>query len=250
MSSDKRKVNQASGGFVGNRLNFAGREAYNLLRTNIMFAVRREEKRARIIGVTSSVHGEGKSLTSINLAYSLAENGYKVLLMECDLRLPTLGKKLGIPRAPGPSNILAGLDNNSNILFKDVLVQGLNVVQAGDIPPNPSELIGSQQFKILINNLSEHYDFIVLDLPPVGEVSDALVASKRVDGMIVVVRQDYTNQSELGNTMRQLKYVGAKVIGFVYNDASLKSRGYGYGKYRKYGKYGKYGKYASAGGDR
>lgn len=241
MSANKKnKKDTLEAGMIGADLNFAGKEAYNLLRTNLMFAIRKEDKRARVIGVTSSLHGEGKSLTSVNLAYSLAENGYKVLIMECDLRLPTLGRKIGIPKGGGLSNILAGLDSESEILHKDVLIRGLNVVQAGDIPPNPSELLGSKQFKTLIESVTPYYDFIVLDLPPVGEVSDALIVSKRVDGMIVVVRQDFTSQADLDNTMRQLEYVNAKVVGFVYNDASQKGRSYGY----KYGKYGKYGKYA------
>ena len=245
MAKKKHNTSADNTSFIGSKLNFSGKEAYNLLRTNIMFSVRREDRRSRILGVTSSVHGEGKSLTSINLAYSLAENGYKVLIMECDLRLPTMSRKLNLPKSTGLSNILAGIDSESMLLHKDVLVKGLNVVQAGDIPPNPSELLGSKQFESLIKNLEPYYDFIILDLPPVGEVTDALVVSKQVDGMIVVVRQDYTNQSDLNNTMRQLELVNAKVVGFVYNGASGKRGKYGYGKY-KYGKYNKYGKYASA----
>ena len=234
--------------FIGSKLSFSGKEAYNLLRTNILFSVRKEDRRARVLGITSSVHGEGKSLTSTNLAYSLAENGYQVLLIECDLRLPTLGRKLGLPKKTGLSNILAGIDSDAIVLYKDVLVKGLNVVQAGDIPPNPSELLGSKQFQSLINNVSQSYDFIILDLPPVGEVTDALVVSKLTDGMIVVVRQDYTNESDLNNTMRQLELVDAKVVGFVYNGGSGRKGKYGYGKYKygKYGHYGKYSKYASA----
>lgn len=238
MNNNAKKPSREPG-MIGSDLSFAGKEAYNLLRTNIMFSVRNEGKRARVLGVTSSLHGEGKSITSINLAYSLAENNYKVLIIECDMRLPTLGKKLGIPRSAGLSNILAGLESENTILHKDVVVRGLNVVQAGDIPPNPSELLGSRQFKSLIENLVPYYDFIVLDLPPIGEVPDALIVSKRVDGMVVVVRQDFTTQSDLANTMRQLDLVNAKVVGFVYNDASNKTGRYRYGKYGKYGKYAK-----------
>ncbi len=245
--SNRKKTSQNTDNtsFIGNKLSFSGKEAYNLLRTNILFSVRKEDRRARILGVTSSVHGEGKSLTSTNLAYSLAENGYQVLLVECDLRLPTLGRKLGLPKKTGLSNILAGFDSDTIVLYKDVLVKGLNVIQAGDIPPNPSELLGSKQFQTLINNIAQSYDFVILDLPPVGEVTDALVVSKLADGMIVVVRQDYTNESDLNNTMRQLELVEAKVVGFVYNGGSGSKGKYGYGKY-KYGKYGHYGKYASA----
>lgn len=226
---------------IGNNLNFEGREAYNLLRTNLMFSTKRNDRNARVIGVTSSVHGEGKSLTIINLAYSIAESGRKVILVECDLRLPTLRKKLGLAKTTGLSNLLAGLNSEKATLHKDVLIHGLDVVQAGDIPPNPSELLGSKAFASLVDNISESYDVVLLDLPPIGEVSDALVVSKVTDGLIVVVRNDYTISSDLDFTLRQCEMVGAKVIGFVYNGSASKSKKYKYG----YGKKYKYG-YASA----
>ena len=226
---------------IGNNLNFEGREAYNLLRTNLMFSTKRNDRNARVIGVTSSVHGEGKSLTIINLAYSIAESGRKVILVECDLRLPTLRKKLGLAKTTGLSNLLAGLNSEKATLHKDVLISGLDVVQAGDIPPNPSELLGSKAFASLVDNISESYDVVLLDPPPIGEVSDALVVSKVTDGLIVVVRNDYTISSDLDFTLRQCEMVGAKVIGFVYNGSASKSKKYKYG----YGKKYKYG-YASA----
>ena len=222
--------------FIGDKLGFEGKEAYNLLRTNILYAVRRKERTARVIGVTSSLHGEGKSLTAVNLAYSLAESGRKVLLIECDMRLPTLRRKLNQPKSPGLSNLLAGMNESGNVLHQNVIINGLNIVFAGDVPPNPSELLASRNFGKLIESIENYYNFIILDLPPVGEVSDALIASKLTDGMVVVVRQDYTRSSDLSYTMRQLEYVDAKIIGFVYNDASSKTHRYKY----KYGKgYGK-----------
>ncbi|MCR5803820.1 MAG: CpsD/CapB family tyrosine-protein kinase [Clostridia bacterium] len=219
--------------FIGDKLGFEGKEAYNLLRTNILYAVRRKERTARVIGVTSSLHGEGKSLTAVNLAYSLAESGRKVLLIECDMRLPTLRRKLNQPKTAGLSNLLAGMNENGTVLHQNVIINGLNIVFAGDVPPNPSELLASKNFGKLIESIENYYNFIILDLPPVGEVSDALIASKLTDGMIVVVRQDYTKSSDLSYTMRQLEYVDAKIIGFVYNDASRKTHRY---KYNKYGK--------------
>ena len=238
-NNNKSKTTESS--LIGPKLNFEGRESYNLLRTNLMFSVKRSDRTARVIGITSSVHGEGKSLTTVNLAYSIAESGQKVIMIECDLRLPTLRKKIGLPKTTGLSNLLAGINSENATLHKDVLIKRLDVVQAGDIPPNPSELLGSKQFSLLIDNLAENYDVILLDLPPVGEVSDALVASKVTDGVIVVVRNDYTISSDLDYTLRQLELVGAKIIGFVYNGAATKTRRY---KYR-YGKKYKY-KYAYA----
>ncbi len=220
--------------FIGDKLGFEGKEAYNLLRTNILYAVKRKERSARVIGVTSSVHGEGKSLTSLNLAHSIAESGRKVLLVECDMRLPTLRKKLGQKKFAGLSNLLAGVEEEGDVLRQNVGAQGLDIIFAGKAPPNPSELLASHAFAKLIEKVENYYSFIILDLPPVCEVSDALIVSKLTDGMIVVVRQDYSTSTDLDYAMRQLEYVNAKVLGFVYNGAESKTKRYKY-KYR-YGK--------------
>lgn len=246
MAKDKKKAPRSFENnlqFIGDKLNFEGKEAYNLLRTNLMFATKRNDRNARVIGVTSSVHGEGKSLTIINLAYSIAESGRKVVLIECDLRLPTLRKKLGLPKTTGLSNLLAGNTGEKATLHKDVLIKNFDVVLAGDIPPNPSELLGSKAFSNLVDNVAESYDVVLLDLTPIGEVSDALVVSKSADGLIIVVRNDYTIQSDLDYTLRQCEMVGAKVIGFVYNGSATKSKKYKYG----YGKKYKYGYAANSG---
>ena len=228
------RSNENSMSIIGSKLNFEGREAYNLLRTNLMFATKRNDRNARVIGITSSAHGEGKSLTVINLAYSIAESGRKVILVECDLRLPTLRKKLNLPRSTGLSNILAGINSEKATLHSDVLIKGLDFVQAGDIPPNPSELLGSKAFTNLIDTLADNYDVILLDLPPIGKVSDALVVSRCTDGLVIVVRNDYTNASELDYTLRQCELVDAKVLGFVYNGSGAKSKRYKYGYGNKY----------------
>ena len=228
------RSNENSMSIIGSKLNFEGREAYNLLRTHLMFATTRNDRNARVIGITSSTHGEGKSLTVINLAYSIAESGRKVILVECDLRLPTLRKKLNLPRSTGLSNILAGINSEKATLHSDVLIKGLDFVQAGDIPPNPSELLGSKAFTNLIDTLADNYDVILLDLPPIGKVSDALVVSRCTDGLVIVVRNDYTNASELDYTLRQCELVDAKVLGFVYNGSGAKSKKYKYGYGNKY----------------
>ena len=228
------RSNENSMSIIGSKLNFEGREAYNLLRTNLMFATKRNDRNARVIGITSSAHGEGKSLTVINLAYSIAESGRKVILVECDLRLPTLRKKLNLPRSTGLSNILAGINSEKATLHSDVLIKGLDFVQAGDIPPNPSELLGSKAFTNLIDTLADNYDVILLDLPPIGKVSDALVVSRCTDGLVIVVRNDYTNASELDYTLRQCELVDAKGLGFVYNGSGAKSKKYKYGYGNKY----------------
>lgn len=225
---------------LGANLNFAAAEAYKLLRTNIMFALP-DEKKCRIIGVTSACKSEGKSTTALNLANMLAEAGAWVLLIEGDMRLPTMSRRLGIKSAPGLSNLLAGLSEGENVIQSSGLHERMRVITSGGIPPNPSELLGSKQMQDMLKDYSNDFDFILLDLPPVTEVSDALVITKLVDGMIMVVRQNYTSGRALGEAMRQLEYAQARMLGFVMTHAESGNwsgkyykkyghgRGYGYG---------------------
>lgn len=230
---------------IGENLNFAASEAYKLLRTNLTFSFTDEDTK-RVIGVTSSMKGEGKSLTSINLAYTIAETGKKVLLMECDLRLPNIAKRLNLESTPGLSNLLVGLNTANQVIQKGVLQTELDVIVAGDVPPNASELLESSRMQYALEKLSEYYDYVILDLPPVTAVADALVASKLASGMVIVVRQDYATKAALAETMRQMRYANARVLGFVMNgvvDSELPYQkryykygyeyGYGYGHQEK-----------------
>lgn len=205
---------------IGEDLSFAAAEAYKLLRTNILFALP-DEKKCRVIGVTSANSGEGKSTTALNLSYMLAEAGEHVLLIEGDMRLPSISKRLKLRASPGLSNVLAGMCGIKETLQESGLHERFQVISAGDIPPNPSELLGAKSIDVLIEILSGDYDFILFDLPPVTEVADALVASKQTDGMIVVVRQNYANRRALADTMQQLRYVEAKILGFVMTCARM-----------------------------
>lgn len=233
----------------GDKLNFAVSEAYKLLRTNLTFSMPDEKQKCRIIGVTSAMRGEGKSTTAINLAYTIAETGKRVLLLEGDMRLPTLAKRLNLESTPGLSNLLAGLVEGTEALQKSGLIKNMYVITSGDIPPNPSELLGSDQIRIVLDLLSQAFDYIVLDLPPVTVVSDALVISKLTSGMIVVVRQDYCSKRLLNDTIRQLQFVDARVLGLVMTGSNSSNGSY---KYKKYGKYGHtygygYGRYGQSG---
>ena len=228
-------------------MNFASAEAYKQLRTNIMFSFPMEKK-CRIIGVTSSVRGEGKSTTSLHLAYSLAESGKLTLLIDADLRLPSIHQKLDITSKPGLSNLLAGMNTEKECRRPSPFSKKLYVLTAGDIPPNPSELLGSQRMAKLMENYSEAFDYIVVDLPPINIVTDALVTTSWADGLILVVRENYTSEAVLDDTMYQIKKINAKLLGFVLTYADISKSGYGkYGK-RYGGKYGKQYGYGYAGG--
>lgn len=220
----------------GEGLNFAASESYRLLRTNVLFALP-DVGRCRVIGITSSLGGEGKSTTALNLAYMLAESGEQTLLLEADLRLPTLTRRLGLEHGPGLSNLLAGLCGTGDVLHPSGIQSNLQVLSAGDIPPNPSELLGAEKMKTLIEEFSSTFKFIIVDLPPVKEVSDALIVSRLMNGILMVVRQNYATRPALSAAMRQLQYVEAKVLGFVVTHSDTQD-----GKYQNYKKYGyKYG---------
>lgn len=216
----------------GAGLSFAAAEAYRLLRTNVLFALP-DEGNCRVIGITSALSGEGKSTTSMNLAYVLAEAGKRTLLVEADMRLPTIARHLELGKGYGLSHLLAGLCTGEEAVRQSGVKDLLWILPSGDIPPNPSELLGSSQMKASLAALSKDFDFILLDLPPIGEVSDALVVSPLTSGMLLVVRQDYATRAAVAETMRQLQYAQAKVLGFVLTCAG--GRGGKYGMYKKSG---------------
>ena len=211
-------------------LSFAAAEAYKMLRTNIFFSLP-DDKKCHIIGVTSSVRGEGKSTTSINLAYSLAEAGKKVLLIDADMRLPSIAKKMEIPNDLGLSDILVNAGDKVGISIHKTLVnENWHIMTSGSIPPNPSELLGSNRMKKLIEVLSEKYEFIIVDLPPVTVVTDATILSPVLDGIAVVVKENSTDKRSFNECVRLLRMSEAKILGFVMTSVKEDS-----GTYRKYG---------------
>ena len=220
----------------GDQLDFAAAEAYNLLRTNISFALPGKTG-GKIIGITSPCPQEGKSYTSINLSHALAKNGSKVLLIDADMRRPSISKSLGVKQTPGLSNILT---HQSDIMaYTDLLHENVSVIMSGDIPPNPSELLGSDAMKQLLDRMQEKYDYIIVDLPPVISVSDALIVSKLIDGIIVVLRHGHTRRKNVQDTVRQLRFAEARILGFVYNGYRHGGGYYkkGYKNYRYYKNY-------------
>ena len=219
-------------------LEFTATEQYKLLRTNLDFTVPEGEK-CPIIGVTSSMRGEGKSTTAVNLSYVLAEKGSKVLLIDGDLRIPSVAKKMKIAGSPGLTDLLMGKGANISD-FQSELLKTWFILPAGDIPPNPSELLGSRRMETVLNELKEAFDYIVIDLPPVNIVSDALSIASLITGMIVVIREDYTEKKELERCIRQLNLSNVNVFGCVMNEA--KSGNGSYSKYKKY-RYYKYYRY-------
>lgn len=245
-NTDKKRTpaGDKAGGLVGANLSFAAVEAYKLMRTKLQFTFVDEQK-CHIIGVCSALAGEGKSLTSSNLAYAIAQLDKRVLLIDCDMRRPSLNNKLGLKKMPGLSNYLTNQAEQSEVMQKygDENAR-FDVICAGRNPPNPIELLSSQRMKRILESFRENYDYIILDLPPVEEVSDALVASKLVDGILLVVRQNYCNTRVLNSAVKQFDFVGTRIVGIALNCSS--DRGGKYYKSRYHGAYRYEGSYIKA----
>ena len=217
-------------------LEFTATEQYKLIRANLDFTLPADEK-CPVIGITSSMRGEGKSTTAINLSYVFAEKGRKVLLIDGDLRIPSVAKKLDIDRVPGLADLLRGKGMEISDI-KPYLLNNWHVLPSGEIPPNPSELLGSRRMKRLLEALKEKYDYIIVDLPPVNLVSDAISISSLISGMIVVVREEHTEKRELERCFSQLKLSNVKILGCVMNETN--NGGSSYKKYKKYRYYKNY----------
>ena len=221
---------------VGGNISFAAAEAYKLLRTKLQFSFA-DEGDCRVIGVSSALTGEGKSLSAVNLAYSASQLGKRVLLVDCDMRRPSLAEKLPIRKTPGLSDFLSGQIQADNLLqlcgIKDD-EKAFHAISAGSMPPNPMELLSSRRMQKMVDLLRQRYDYIILDLPPVGEVGDALAVAKLTDGMLIVVRQNYCDRIALNSAIRQFEFVDAKILGVVFNCTTEDGGRYGKHYYRKY----------------
>ena len=213
-------------------LDFVSTEAYNVLRTNLAFSFPGQSS-ARVIGLTSSNPSEGKSYNSVNMAFFIAKGGKKTLLVSADLRRPSIEKSFDLKSGTGLSDLLAGNTSNvSEAIIPEFLTENLSLMPYGVIPPNPSELLASERMQQLMEMLREMYDYIIVDLPPINSVIDAVAVSPCLDGIVMIVRHGYTRKKNLYAAVSQLRYSGVRVLGFVYNDYRVHSSGYGYKKYQ------------------
>ena len=238
MSLKKKKKNNKTVLFdpkkmlLSDKSAFSVKEAYKTLRTNIMFSL--PGKESKCIGVVSPDRGDGKSSVAINLAISFSQIRKKVIIVDCDLRLPTIATKLQIEPKPGLSNFLSGNQESDQPLIRRSSEYGIDIMTAGDIPPDPTALLGSNQMTEFIMLLKKYYDYIILDFPPATIVSDSALLSKIVDGYLVVLRHNDSEFSKINETLRQMQFADAKILGFVYNGKEEHKKYYKRGKYSKY----------------
>ena len=220
---------------VNNKNKFAIVESYKIARTNIMFSLSASEKKA--FAVTSYSKGEGKSTVASNLAISFSKMESKVLLVDCDLRRPNVHNIFKIDNTKGLADVIGKMINFDQAVQKNVL-PGLDILVSGTIPPNPSELLANNSFDALVKALRDTYDYVIIDTPPLGSVTDAAIVAQKCDGAVLVVAAHMVNYKFVQKQLEQLKMTKCKILGSVLNKVDLAGDSY-YGKY--YGNY--YGKY-------
>lgn len=210
---------------LGKNSSFYVQEAYKTLRTNIRFFLSGDG--CKKFCITSGLASEGKSITILNLAISFAEAGSKVLLIDADLRRPSIARLLIENASPGLSNVLAGLCKPEEAIRKSAY-QNLDVLFSGEIPPNPSELLGGSVMQQMIDTLSDQYDYILVDTPPVGVVSDASIVTNLLDGVLLLVRANWAKKDVVRRAVENLARTGIKPLGYVLNGVEYSEKKYGH----------------------
>jgi polysaccharide biosynthesis transport protein len=211
-------------------------ESLRAIRTNVLFSS--AEEGSRSVVVTSTAPGEGKTMVAANLAVALAQAGQRVLLVDADMRKPRIHTVFQRPQQPGLSNALVGNAKSSECVHK-TSVAGLWVMPAGTSSPNPAELLGSKRFKEFLGSLGQHFDWVIVDTPPVMAVTDASIVAHLVTGVLFVVRSDMTSRQAAQRAVNQLDQARARFIGAVLNRVDLHHNSYYYSQYyrREYADY-------------
>lgn len=214
-------------------------ESFRTLRTNIQFMNTKNGLKSLMI--TSTLPGEGKSWVAANLAVTFAQAGKKVTLVDCDLRLGRQFAIFGVAPTPGISNYLSGVNTNGqdcsdNILeyIKPTEVENLFLLPAGNVPPNPSELLTSERMAECVEKLKSYSDLVIFDTTPSCLVTDAVVISRYVDTSIIVASYKNTRTEDIKKIKREIENVGGKIAGVVINKVRVKQSKYGYGEYYGY----------------
>lgn len=210
---------------------FAVVEAYKTIRTNLLFLLSQSENKT--VAISSSLKGEGKSTTAVNIAIALSQLGGKVMLIDCDLRKATIHKKLKVKNAVGITSVLASFCPLDEAITS--INPNLSVLTSGPIPPNAAELLSSKKMDELLERLNKEYDYIIIDTPPINVVSDALVVAAKTNGLIMVVKDNYIDRTDFERALSSIELAGVRVLGAVLNSANeQKSRSYRYRYVYKY----------------
>ena len=248
--NNKKKTDDASErlSLISASSPFGVTEAYKTLRANLQFVC--PHSGCKVICYTSSIAHEGKSSSALNSSITIAETSQRVLFIDADMRASHVAHELGLHRGPGLADLLASSIDEDTVNRTIQRIKGrdsLDIIVAGKVPPNPSELLNSDRMHQFLDMCKEKYDYIIIDGTPVGIVSDILVLAPHIDGFVIVVRADQTTKYMLRDTVQAITRVNGKVLGIVLNGVKIKGSSYGrYGKYGKYGYgYGSYGHYGA-----
>lgn len=243
-----KKKKTATGSAERPRLNksspFAIKEAYNSIRTKLIFTGKGEK--CPVFAVTSSLASDGKSTNAVSLAVSIAMAEQRVLLIDADMRKPSVHRYFGLEAKNGLSEILAGL--TTEIKLRSTDTEGLSVLTAGQIPPNPAELLGSKQMDMLLDYVRQYFDYVIIDTPPVNIVTDASIISDKITGYIFIVQSGKNHIQDLKAAVSQIEEVKGDIVGVILNDPENKAEAhysYHYNKYYRYNRYKYYGESTS-----
>jgi capsular exopolysaccharide synthesis family protein len=207
-------------------------EDYRSLRTSLLYSL--VDTPPKVVEVTSAGPSEGKSTTSANLGVVLAQVEKQTLIVDCDMRKPTIHKIFGLRNLQGLVNVLAGEHDLPEVCQE--ALPGLKAITTGPIPPNPAELLSSRRFTELLNQTREEFDYVLLDVPPIGIVSDPAIAATQADGVLLVIDSQSTRKGSVRQAMRSLEGVGANVLGTVMNNVKASKGGYYYRYNYAYGR--------------
>ena len=214
---------------------FAIREAFNQLRTNLMYTITEDVEDAPVFAITSSAESTGKSMIITNLAISFSQIDKKVLLIDADMRCPVIHDYFGFDdKQQGLSDYISGF--STDVIIRDVR-KNLDIITSGRIPPNPSELLTSPRFTSYLNAWKKEYDIIFIDFPPIGVVTDSVANIKSITGYIFTIRSGRSTAKKINSSIESMERLGAKIVGVVLNDYDVKGAGY-YHHNNKYSKYG------------
>lgn len=203
-------------------------ESIKILRTNLQFSG--VDNALKTLMITSSVPGEGKSFTTSNLAVAYAALGMKVLIVDCDMRRGTQHRQFTMSNNYGLSDLMIDSEVNYEKYIKQTKAEGVDIIVAGTVPPNPSELLSSKKFEKLVEDVKEMYDLVIFDAPPVTVVPDATIIATKVDKTVIIARAKVTPMDQLEVTKKMLESVGANIAGVVFNGVKVSGKKY-YGKY-------------------
>ncbi len=236
-SDDLQRIGLTTLGFVGRYINSGTpitveqprsptAESFRSLRTNLQYS--NIDAPTNSLLVSSAIPGEGKTTVATNLAVVIAQSGLRVALIDADLHRPAVHKRFGANNNYGLSTLFVQAEPDLQAVLKPTAVNGLSLLTTGPLPPNPSELLGSEKMNVILKKLAGMVDYIIIDSPPTTVVTDAMILSKKVDGVLLVARPGKTPVIVLRRAVEELFRVGAKIFGVVLNDADQKGARYGY----------------------